>query len=136
MPDWLRWFARIVAIVAIAVFAWTRFVEILPGSVTGTGVLRLAFAGCLGIDVDGDSRGLLAVETWPRGFYPDRDRRALVDASNAVVATEGDRISVTAIFVRDHGDIDPCDASERLNVLRFEIPGRPTPVPSPRPSVN
>jgi hypothetical protein len=124
MPVWLRWFARIVAVAAIAVFAWTRFVEILPQALNGTGVLRLADAGCLGIDVDGDSRGLIAVETWPKGFYADRDSRALVDGTGAVVAKEGDRVTVSASFVRQlGGDIDPCDASERLTVITFEVVG-------------
>jgi hypothetical protein len=118
----LRWVIRAIVIVAIVAFLGMRLAEIAPYEFEDTGTIAASGALCLGIDLDGDKPGVRPVEGWPPGIGYDRARGVLVGADGQAIAADGDRVSVAGTFVRqDSGDINPCDAVERLQVHRIEV---------------
>ena len=87
------------------------------------------------IDLDGDPGGSRAVEIWPTNVIVDVAGGRVLDRGQRVIATLGDRVRVSGLFVRQHGDIDPCGASERLSLDSFELvgPAGPTSGATPAP---
>jgi len=128
--------ARWLAVVAVVAFVGRWVGEALPYRFTDTGTLAVhgivGFGStCLGIDLDGDPGGVRSIDRWPLDLFADVEHGTVVDRGRRVIVAVGDRVRVTAVFVRQHGDIDPCDASERLTIESIEVIGQASPAPVP-----
>jgi hypothetical protein len=128
--------ARWLALVLVVVFVGRCIAGVMAYRFTDTGTLAVygvvGFgATCLGIDLDGDAPGVRAIEHWPAELYADVDHGAVVDRGGRMIVAVGDRVRVAASLIRQHGDIDPCSASERLTIESIEVIGRASPAPGP-----
>lgn len=122
--------ARVCALVAAVAFVGMRLADVMPYHFRDAGTLVRYSPLCLGIDLDGDTPGIRPVEEWPSGLFGDRSLGAVVDSDGRVIATEGDRVSVSATFIRQSsGDINPCDSVERLEIDGLEVIGHRSPTP-------